>query len=235
MDLRVIGCDGSYPSANGACSGYLVQHEDNAILLDCGSGVLSKLMALTDPAKLKAIIITHWHHDHASDLLVLQYYLLIHQKTLIIYAPLDDNPLKDICISKEFDIRDVREIQDIGPIKVEVLPVAHSLPAYAIKLSCKGTSMVYTGDTNRWENLVSFCRDTNLLICDATFLNEQWRDDLPHLTAQQAAYLGKQSEAKQLLLTHCQPGSDSKSLLAQAREILPSCLAAKAGEWYSVQ
>lgn len=94
MDLRVIGCDGSYPSANGACSGYLVQHEDNAILLDCGSGVLSKLMALTDPAKLKAIIITHWHHDHASDLLVLQYYLLIHQKTLIIYAPLDDNPLK---------------------------------------------------------------------------------------------------------------------------------------------
>lgn len=234
MELMVIGCDGSYPSANGACSGYLVKHGDAAILLDCGSGVLSKLMALMDPTKLKAIIITHWHNDHANDLLVLQYYLLIHQKILTVYAPLNDNPLKNLCEGKELDIRDIREVPNFGEIEIEVTPAAHSLPAYAVKLSCDGKSIVYTGDTNRWENLVPFCRDTDLLICDATFLKEQWHEDLPHLTAQQAAFLGKESGAKQLLLTHFQPGSDGYSLLSQAREIVQSSEAAKAGEWYSV-
>lgn len=234
MELMVIGCDGSYPSANGACSGYLVKHGEDTILLDCGSGVLSKLMSLMDPAKLKAIIITHWHNDHANDLLVLQYYLLIHQKTLVVYAPLNDHPLKNLCAGEELDIRDIHEVTNIGAIQVEVTPAAHSLPAYAVKLSYDGKSIVYTGDTNRWENLVPFCQGADLLVCDATFLKEQWHEELPHLTARQAALLGKESEAKQLLLTHFQPGSDGNSLLAQAREVLPSSLAAKAGEWYPV-
>ena len=73
MDLMVIGCDGTYPSANGACSGYLVRAGDARILMDCGSGVMSKLMALMDPARLSAVILTHWHNDHASDMLVLRY------------------------------------------------------------------------------------------------------------------------------------------------------------------
>lgn len=232
MELRVIGCDGSYPSANGACSGYLVKHNEDTVLLDCGSGVLSKLMALMDPAKLSAVVITHWHNDHASDLLVFSYYLLIHNQKMIVYAPLDDHPLKNLCNSKQLEIKDIRELHNIGEIKVEILPVEHSLPAYAIKLSCENKSLVYTGDTNRWVNLTSFCHQADLLLCDATFFKDQWNEKLPHLTAQQAALLGREAEVKQLLLTHFQPGSDGMSLVNEAKEILPSSIAAVAGEWY---
>ena len=143
-----------------------------------------------------------------------------------------ENPLKNLCTCKELEIRDIRELRNIGEIKVDVSPVEHSLPAYAVKLSCEGKSLVYTGDTNRWLNLIPFCRYVDLLVCDATFSKDQWHENLPHLTAQQAAMLGNEAQAKQLLLTHFQPGSDGGSLLKEAQEILPSSLSAKAGEWY---
>ena len=108
MDLMVIGCDGTYPSANGACSGYLVRAGDARILMDCGSGVMSKLMALMDPARLSAVILTHWHNDHASDMLVLRYYLQIHKRKLAVYAPLEQHPLMRLCEGSEFILRDIR-------------------------------------------------------------------------------------------------------------------------------
>ena len=48
---------------------YLLEHEGFAVLIDCGNGVLSRLQEFIEPSKLKAIIISHLHSDHCSDLL----------------------------------------------------------------------------------------------------------------------------------------------------------------------
>lgn len=229
MELMVIGCDGTYPSANGACSGYLVMDGDTRILMDCGSGVISKLMALMDPAKLSALILTHWHNDHASDMLVLRYYLLIHRRKLVVYAPLDQNPLMSLCEGDEFILRDIREAADIEGIRLESTRVSHPVPAYAVKLSREEKKLVYTGDTNRWEPLVDFCGNADLLICDATFHTDEWNRNLPHLTAAQAAELGMKAGVKRLLLTHFQPGSDALSLVSEAKAVCPVSEAAKPG------
>ncbi len=62
------GFNGAYPVAYGACSGYLVMEGDKRIMLDFGSGVLPRLTAFMDPGSLTAIVMTHWHFDHGSDL-----------------------------------------------------------------------------------------------------------------------------------------------------------------------
>ena len=50
---------------------------------EAGAG---QMMALMDPAQLDAVVITHWHNDHAADLLALRYYLLIHKKAVSLCA-----------------------------------------------------------------------------------------------------------------------------------------------------
>ena len=76
MKLTILGKYGPYPEGkNTACSGYLVENEDTKILVDCGSGVLSRLQSTIDIRTLDAIYLTHLHFDHTSDLLPLRYLL----------------------------------------------------------------------------------------------------------------------------------------------------------------
>ena len=81
MRLTVLGCNGPYPAPEGACSGYLVEAEGAALQLDLGSGVLARLTGRMPPEELTALLFSHWHGDHCSDLLPLIYRLglsLIH-------------------------------------------------------------------------------------------------------------------------------------------------------------
>ena len=38
LTLTILGAGPAAPNAGGACSGYLVQDADNAVLVDCGNG-----------------------------------------------------------------------------------------------------------------------------------------------------------------------------------------------------
>ena len=64
----MLGCDGSWPGPGGAGSGYLVQADDTAVLLDAGPGTFANLCRWGDPARLTAVVLTHEHPDHWTDL-----------------------------------------------------------------------------------------------------------------------------------------------------------------------
>jgi len=65
MKLTVLGCYGPYPKARGACSGYLLESQDTKILIDCGNGVLSRLLEYCGNLNnIDAILISHLHPDH---------------------------------------------------------------------------------------------------------------------------------------------------------------------------
>ena len=61
MRLHVLGCHGPYPCAGGATSGYLVERDGKALLMDCGSGVMGRLMEKWDPAALSCVLLSHLH------------------------------------------------------------------------------------------------------------------------------------------------------------------------------
>ena len=75
MELTVLGMNGPFPAANGATSGYLMRGEKTRVVMDMGSGTLGRLTALMPPEKLDALLLSHWHFDHCSDVLPLLFRL----------------------------------------------------------------------------------------------------------------------------------------------------------------
>ena len=73
MRLTVIGCSGSYPGSDAACSAYLVEHDGFRLLLDLGNGSLGTLQNHLDPREIDALYLSHLHGDHWLDLVSLAY------------------------------------------------------------------------------------------------------------------------------------------------------------------
>src|SRR3954451_10980434 len=92
MKLRILGETGPYPAPGGATTGYLLSTDQGHVLIDCGSAVVAELTKHIKIRDLNAVIITHHHADHVSDMPVLRYAVMIHrfqgmrEEPLTIYA-----------------------------------------------------------------------------------------------------------------------------------------------------
>src|SRR4051794_22270541 len=75
MRLTVLGKSPSWREAAGACSGYLLEEEGTALLIDCGNGVFSKLRQFRDYTDVDAVVLSHLHADHFLDLVPYAYAL----------------------------------------------------------------------------------------------------------------------------------------------------------------
>lgn len=91
--LRILGSSGGFPDRGFPCSGYLYAHDGKRLLLDCGPGIATALLAESGKGDLDAVLISHLHSDHVLDLVPLAYSLLtewMHEgrtKPLPLYMP----------------------------------------------------------------------------------------------------------------------------------------------------
>jgi ribonuclease BN (tRNA processing enzyme) len=93
MKITIIGHWGGFPKANEATSGYLIEHDNYKLLLECGSGVVSSLQKITDIKNLDAVLITHYHYDHCCDIGPLQYAIQIKTQLKEINASKINHPV----------------------------------------------------------------------------------------------------------------------------------------------
>ena len=67
--LTIFGSAAGMPTSRRNCSGYLLSVDERSILFDCGSGITQEFLRNgCDPHNVDAIIISHMHPDHTSDL-----------------------------------------------------------------------------------------------------------------------------------------------------------------------
>lgn len=229
--VTVLGNKGPYPSVNEACSGYLYETRNTKILLDCGSGVFQKLIQKIDLKDLDAVIISHLHGDHMSDLLVLSYALLVKKlPPLKVFIP--EKPEAEsfaLKSNKYLDVEIIRENQvyAISEAKIRFASVKHSILCYATKISSGKSVIVYTGDTQYTKTIGEFAKWCDLLICDAAFSEETYHKGAPHASAIQAGKMAKEAEAAKLLLTHFEPEIDTTIHLVEAKAEFKFCALAK--------
>ncbi|KAB2337148.1 MBL fold metallo-hydrolase [Cytobacillus depressus] len=211
MKFTVIGYWGGYPKANEASSGYLLEHNGFHLLIDCGSGVLSKMQSFFQPEDLNGVILSHYHPDHTADIGVLQHARLIQgflgkeMDCLPIYGHSQDEAefaklsYKNITkgIAYEPD-----QALTIGPFTVQFLLTDHPVPCYAMRIEAEGKSIVYTADTSYKEELVSFSSGADLLVCECNFYGNQNGKNAGHMTSVDAGTLASKANVRQLLLTH---------------------------------
>lgn len=94
----------------------------------------------------------------------------------------------------------------------------------------RGLRCVYCTDTGPSERAVALARGADLLVHEATYLDEMAdeAEERGHSTAAGAARVALEAGARHLLITHFSPRYDDASpLLAEAREIFPETTAAR--------
>ena len=96
----------------------------------------------------------------------------------------------------------------------------------------KGTKVTYSGDTRPCEEMIMLARDSTLLIHESTFIQKQKlnAEEYGHSTSVDAAYIAKDSNSKELILTHISTryGDDyADIMLKEAQEIFENTKLAK--------
>lgn len=204
MRLTVIGKYGPYGKAgSGAASSYLVENNDEYIVLDMGPGTLTRLMAAVDIKKVNYIYISHLHYDHTSDFLAFRYLLedLGHKVTLLIH----DDGSEWYKILTSHPLITVRNIDEDTVINTDTMTLRffemkHTVPCYAVRIEGEKT-LVYTGDTMYNDNIAKAIAGADRVLADCS---KPVGFKGPHMTADIAIQLYNDTKVP-IIATHLSP------------------------------
>lgn len=209
--LDILGFLGGFPVNGEGASGYLITTDKGRLLIDCGSGTLSKLSRLQPIYELDGVILSHLHNDHIADMLTLEHGLIVAERLEIrntklpLYCPEEPNETCQRIPNNYFDkhiIDNGLTIELIGA-RISFFPVHHSIPCYAIRMEYQGKVLVYTGDTAYFPELVEIVKDADILLCEATIVEgSRHTSGIGHMNGSEAGRVAKLANVKQLVLTH---------------------------------
>src|SRR5687767_4137045 len=198
MRLTVLGKSPSWQAADVACSGYLLEEGDTAVLLDCGNGVFSKLRKFRDYTRVDAVVLSHLHADHFLDLVPYSYALTYaprQQPVPVDRWPGTDQPARpelhvppggrdafrrvvgtwgaEDLIENAFDLREYDPAGQIelGPLCVRFQEVPHFTETFAMSIAASngsGGRIVYGADSSPTDALKEFAREADLMLVEAT-------------------------------------------------------------------
>jgi ribonuclease BN (tRNA processing enzyme) len=226
MEITILGQWGAYPKAGEATAGYLIEHNKEKILIDCGSGVLAQLQRYINLKELTAVIISHTHHDHVADLGCLQYACLIdtdlgmRTKVLPIYISDESNGNKyKAMMGTEIHSISTGELLNIDELSFTFFKTFHEAFCLAMKIQIHDKSMIYTADTYYHESLIPFCWDADLLIAETSFYKEI-RDakKYGHMNSSEVGTLANEANVGKVILTHLPHFGDVDKLAAEVSE-----------------
>lgn len=225
MRLTVVGCAGSVPAPESACSSYLVEHEGFRLLLDLGTGAAGPLQRFAAPDQIGAVIVSHTHGDHWADLPHLGYLRTLQPNPpLPVVGPSDmpevlrANP--DVFAATVAEPGPVR----LGPVPARLSRVEHG-ECWATRI---GDALCYTADTAPCAALDELADGCAVLLAEASGLDADAPLRGGHLTAGDAGRLAARSGAELLILTHLRSWQEPTALLDEATQSIgcPVILAA---------
>ncbi len=238
MRLTVVGCSGSLAGPTSSASCYLLEGDLEGrtwrVLLDLGSGALGPLQRFVDPLSIDAVLISHLHPDHYSDISGLYVLWKYHpdgsRPPIPIWGPKGIGKQaarayglrEDPGMSAQFDFReyDDQPIR-LGPFTISVTPVAHPITAYGLRVESTGRVLAYSGDTGPCQALVELACGADLLLAEASFVEGRDSARGVHLTGRRAGEAAAQAGVGRLVLTHIPAWNDPAATLAEARAAYP--------------
>jgi ribonuclease Z len=190
-----------------------------------GPGSLHNLrVSAINPSQIRQLFISHTHADHISDLIPFLWAVQIdgrREEELSIYGPpgfkgtfrklLECTSTPSSFFSFPLSVHELTYGEKIS--EVSTCATIHSIPTLAFRVeSSTGKSFCYSADTIYCPEVVKLARNVDLLVHEATFLEDQ--ADVAELTrhsiARVAGEVAHEAAAKRLVLFHIPPPNDSR-------------------------
>ena len=191
MRVVTLGTGSPLPDPNRAGPSTLVSVDDQHLLIDCGRGVLMRLAAAgVGAAQLSAVLITHLHSDHLTDLndvITTRWISTFESTPLTVVGPPGTQAVVDAIESMlradtgyrlahhddltEAPITEVIELTE-GPVelpggpRITAAPTDHRPvePSVAYRIEHDGRAVVLAGDTVPCTGLDSLTRGADILV-----------------------------------------------------------------------
>lgn len=221
LSLTVLGCCGSYPGPGGACSGYLLRTDDTTLWVDAGSGTLANLQRHVGLHDVDAVVLTHEHPDHWSDIegfrVACAY--VVEREGVPVYAPPGHKRLLYSDFKMAFDWNEVDEGSrvEVGDMALSFSRTDHGPHTLALRVDGGGKSLGYTSDTGPAWSLAALGPGLDLALSEATF-TEQYEGASQHLSGRQAGVGARQADVGRLVLTHFWPTLSAVDMQGEAAE-----------------
>ena len=222
MNVTVLGAHGTWPSAGGATSGHLIQQDESSLLVDLGTGCLANLQRHAGLFDVDAVVISHSHPDHLTDLYIYlmarmfsperpaRIPLILAPTVLDRFSPLLSDDSADMKVAEVFEIKVVEPFEEVhvGPFTIHTAPMAHSVPTFGVRVEAGGAALAYSADTGPAGEIVELSRRTDLLIAEATWQEDGAPRPPIHMTAREAGEVAERAGVDELMLTHIRPYLD---------------------------
>jgi ribonuclease BN (tRNA processing enzyme) len=231
MKLRVLGCGDAFGSGGRNQSGYLVEHNERFVLLDCGP---TSLMAMKrcglDPLALDAIFLSHLHGDHFAGIpFFFIEYLYQRRRTqpLDIAGPVDtERRIRDLfqvmygareLPPVRFHVLEPEKPARIAQIDIATFRVPHQVNdvSLALKLDCADKRILFSGDSAWTERFITEARGVDLFLCECTYYDQGSTNHVRYLTLEPNL---PRLECKRVLLTHL-----GEEMLERRAELAVGC------------
>lgn len=219
MRVTFLGTGSAMPTGRRFQTGLLVESDGEHLLIDCGSGVLHALQR-TDVGYegVDAVLLTHHHLDHVSDLdVLLKARWLAGATELTVAGP----PGTEDLVEGLFDlheymqdrldltVRDVERSFSIAGFDVDSMEVRHSMQCFAYRVThADGPPFVFSGDTEAFPELVEFADGTAVLVHDCSFPDDVDVSNHPTPSQLGEALAAADADLDRVYLTHLYPHTE---------------------------
>jgi ribonuclease BN (tRNA processing enzyme) len=237
ISVTILGSGTCVPSLTRSSCSVLMAAENTKLLFDVGPGTIRRLLeADTTVFDISHILISHLHPDHTGELASFLFskkyaggnnwttpLTLVGGKGFLSFF----NRLEDVYgrhIALESEMLNICELDntrpdhlEIGSMTIESIPVTHTDESIAFRVtSADNRSVVYSGDTDVCDNLVTLAQDADLLICESSFPDGLKSDG--HLTPSLSGEMATRANVRKLVLTHLYPECDGEDIEEQCRK-----------------
>ncbi|UEC41900.1 MAG: Ribonuclease Z [Methanothrix sp.] len=213
IEVTLLGTGVGIPHSGRAQAG-LVLTANEPLLFDCGAGVLLRLSeAGFSPLEVDAVLLSHLHLDHVSDLLPLaKARWLLGERRLDLFGPEGTGAWFDQVRSlypylEELDvsITTVRPGDEffLSGLKIRAGEAVHSLPALGYRIESETRAIVYSGDTEPAPSIRDLAEGADLLVHECSF--PEPFSVTNHSTPRRLGLNLKGAGVKRIVLTHLYP------------------------------
>ncbi|MBI2183519.1 MAG: MBL fold metallo-hydrolase [Thaumarchaeota archaeon] len=226
MRINFLGTGDAFCSEGRANTSILIDSEYR-VLFDCGPQTVYNLRRLNyKVSDVDYIFLSHLHGDHSGGLPFIILALKFREPSRIaVVGPINTPSFIDKIyggyygIGNSSEVLDFRSLQDPYPFEFSFMAANHTVEAYIYKVKMESKTIVYSGDTSILD-LTTFAHNADLLIHEASEIDEGRAQLYGHSTPLQAAKLAADAGVKQLALVH-RPHLDC-TIVSKTRSIFPN-------------